>query len=42
VSSATGEDFTTAVNALYGALGLARPGSTRILVIVSDRYKGTP
>jgi hypothetical protein len=36
------EDFTTAVNALDGALGLAKPGSTRILVIVSDgRYKGT-
>jgi hypothetical protein len=36
------EDFTTAVNALDGALGLSRPGSTRILVIVSDgRYKGT-
>ena len=42
--SATGkyEDFTRAVNALDGALGLSRPGSTRILVIVSDgRYKGT-
>jgi hypothetical protein len=36
------EDFTRAVSALDGALGLARPGSTRILVIVSDgRYKGT-
>ena len=36
------EDFTTAVSALDGALGLAQPGSTRILVIVSDgRYKGT-
>jgi hypothetical protein len=36
------EDFTRAVNALDGALGLAHPGSTRILVIVSDgRYKGT-
>ena len=36
------EDFTRAVNALDGALGLARPGATRILVIVSDgRYKGT-
>jgi hypothetical protein len=36
------EDFTTAVSALDGALGLSRPGSTRILVIVSDgRYKGT-
>jgi hypothetical protein len=36
------EDFTTAVNALDGALGLSRPGSTRILVVVSDgRYKGT-
>ena len=36
------EDFTRAVNALVGALGLAHPGSTRILVIVSDgRYKGT-
>jgi hypothetical protein len=36
------EDFTTAVSALDGALGLARPGSTRILVIVSDgRYKGS-
>jgi len=33
---------TRAVNALDGALGLARPGATRILVIVSDgRYKGT-
>src|SRR6202034_1997246 len=36
------EDSTTAVSALDGALGLARPGATRILVIVSDgRYKGT-
>ena len=36
------EDFTTAVSALDGALGLSRPVSTRILVIVSDgRYKGT-
>jgi len=36
------EDFTTAIAALDGALGLAVPGSTRILVIVSDgRYKGT-
>jgi hypothetical protein len=36
------EDFTTAVNALDGALGVSRPGSTRILVVVSDgRYKGT-
>ncbi len=36
------EDFTRAVSALDGALGLSRPGSTRILVIVSDgRYKGT-
>ena len=36
------EDFTRAVSALDGALGLARPGATRILVIVSDgRYKGT-
>jgi hypothetical protein len=36
------EDFTRAVNALDGALGLSRLGSTRILVIVSDgRYKGT-
>jgi hypothetical protein len=36
------EDFTRAVNALDGALGLSRPGATRILVIVSDgRYKGT-
>jgi hypothetical protein len=36
------EDFTGAVNALDGALGLSRPGATRILVIVSDgRYKGT-
>jgi VWA domain containing CoxE-like protein len=36
------EDFTRAVSALDGALGLAAPGSTRILVIVSDgRYKGT-
>ena len=42
--TATGkyEDFTRAVSALDGALGLSRPGSTRILVIVSDgRYKGT-
>ena len=36
------EDFTTAVSALDGALGLAAPGASRILVIVSDgRYKGT-
>jgi len=36
------EDFTRAVSALDGALDLARPGTTRILVIVSDgRYKGT-
>jgi hypothetical protein len=36
------EDFTRAVNALDEALGLSRPGATRILVIVSDgRYKGT-
>ena len=36
------EDFTRAVSALDGALGLSRPGATRILVIVSDgRYKGT-
>jgi uncharacterized protein with von Willebrand factor type A (vWA) domain len=36
------EDFTRAVNALDGALGLSRPEATRILVIVSDgRYKGT-
>jgi hypothetical protein len=36
------EDFTTAIAALDGALGLAAPGCTRILVIVSDgRYKGT-
>jgi hypothetical protein len=36
------EDFTTAIAALDGALGLAAPGSSRILVIVSDgRYKGT-
>jgi hypothetical protein len=36
------EDFTGAVSALDGALGLARPGATRILVIVSDgRYTGT-
>ena len=42
--TATGkyEDFTTAIAALDGALGLARPGTARILVIVSDgRYKGT-
>ena len=42
--TATGkyEDFTTAVAALDGALGLARPGTARILVIVSDgRYKDT-
>ena len=36
------EDFTRTVSALDGALGLSRPGATRILVIVSDgRYKGT-
>ena len=36
------EDFTRAIAALDGALGLAAPGSSRILVIVSDgRYKGT-
>ena len=36
------EDFTTAIAALDGALGLVAPGTTRILVIVSDgRYKGT-
>ena len=36
------EDFTRAVSALDGALGLSRSGATRILVIVSDgRYKGT-
>jgi hypothetical protein len=36
------EDFTTAVSALDGALGLAAPGTSRILVIVSDgHYKGT-
>jgi hypothetical protein len=36
------EDFTRALNALDGALGLSRPRATRILVIVSDgRYKGT-
>jgi hypothetical protein len=36
------EDFARAVSALDGALGLSRPGATRILVIVSDgRYKGT-
>jgi uncharacterized protein with von Willebrand factor type A (vWA) domain len=36
------EDFTRAISALDGALGLAAPGITRILVIVSDgRYKGT-
>ena len=36
------EDFTTAIAALDGALGLAAPGTSRILVIVSDgRYKGT-
>ena len=36
------EDFTTAVSALDGALNLASPGTSRILVIVSDgRYKGT-
>jgi hypothetical protein len=36
------EDFTTAVNALNGALGLAAPGTSRILFIVSDgRYQGT-
>ena len=30
------------MSALDGALGLAQPGATRILVIVSDgRYKGT-
>ena len=36
------EDFTRAVSALDGALGLFRPGATRILVIVSDgHYKAT-
>ena len=36
------QDFTAAVSALDGALGLAALGSTRILVIVSaGRYKGT-
>ena len=36
------EDFTTAISALDGALGLAAPGTSRILVIVSDgKYKGT-
>ena len=36
------EDFTTAIAALDGALGLSAPGTSRILVIVSDgRYKGT-
>jgi Bacterial regulatory protein, arsR family len=36
------EDLTRAVSALDGALDLARPGATRILVIVSDgRYKCT-
>jgi hypothetical protein len=36
------EDFTTAIAALDGALGLSDPGTSRILVIVSDgRYKGT-
>ena len=42
--TATGkyEDFTTAVSALDGTLGLAAPGTARILVIVSDgHYKGT-
>jgi VWA domain containing CoxE-like protein len=36
------EDFTRAIAALDGALGLTAPGITRILVIVSDgRYNGT-
>ena len=36
------EDFTTAIAALDGALNLATPGTSRILVIVSDgKYKGT-
>ena len=42
--TATGkyEDFTTAISALDGALNLAAPGTSRILVIVSDgKYKGT-
>jgi uncharacterized protein with von Willebrand factor type A (vWA) domain len=36
------EDFTTAIAALDGALGLADPRTTRVLVIVSDgNYKNT-
>jgi hypothetical protein len=36
------EDFTTAIAALDGALGLAAPGISRILVIVSDGRTRAP
>jgi hypothetical protein len=32
------EDIPTAIDALDGALGLSRPGATRLLVIVSDGH----
>jgi hypothetical protein len=32
------EEFSRAIDALDGALGLARPGTARLLVIVSDTY----
>ena len=36
------EKFTTAVDALDGALGLSRPGTARLLVVISDgHYKDT-
>jgi hypothetical protein len=36
------EEFTTAVDALDGALSLSRPGAARLLVIISDgHYKDT-
>ena len=36
------EDFTTAIDALDGALGLSRPGAARLLVIISDgHYKNS-
>lgn len=41
-ASGAREDFTTAIAALDGALGLADPRTTRVLVIVSDgHYKDT-
>lgn len=41
-ASGAKEDFTTAIAALDGALGLADPRTTRVLVIVSDgHYKDT-